>query len=133
MAAKKDFIVIDDNKLDCFIAEKIIINTGMSENIQLFSDARQALAFIKDNTLFNGAAQTIITVDIQMPLMNGFEFVEAFEALPGEIKNRYVIFLLSSSINVIDINRVQNYPSVKHLLNKPLTIRAMLSLLEQLA
>lgn len=105
----------------------------MSENIQLYSDARQALAYIRDSTSFNTADKTVITLDIQMPLMNGFEFVEAFETLPPEIQNRYVIFLLSSSINDIDVNRVQNYPSIKYLLNKPLTIMRMSSLLEQIS
>ncbi|MEJ7736490.1 MAG: response regulator [Chitinophagaceae bacterium] len=130
---KRDFIVIDDNKLDCYIAEKIISNTGMSEHIQLFSDARQALEYITNNTCLNITGQTVITLDIQMPLMNGFEFIEAFELLPPEVQDRYVIFLLSSSINDVDVNRVQNYRSVKHLLNKPLTITRMCSLIEQLS
>lgn len=131
-AIKRDFIVIDDNKLDCFIAEKIITNTGMSESIRLFSDARQALEFIRKNVSFSTPARTVVTLDVQMPLMNGFEFVEAFETLPPELQDHYVILLLSSSINDIDVNRVKNYQSVKQFLNKPLTVTKMSSLIEQL-
>ena len=46
-AYERHFIVIDDNKLDCFIAEKMILNTGMSKKISLFFDGREALEFIR--------------------------------------------------------------------------------------
>lgn len=132
MAAHKwHFIVIDDNKLDCFIAEKIIRNTGLSESVATFSDARRALEFVKNDTQPD-EHNNIIIVDIQMPLMNGFEFVEAFEMLPQDLRNRFVIFMLTSSINENDLNRVKNYGSVKHLLNKPLTSDKLSYLIAQL-
>jgi len=130
-AYKWNFIVIDDNKLDCFIAGKIIPNTGLSETVATFSDARQALEFVINNTQPN-QQNNIIIVDIQMPLMNGFEFVEAFEILPQELQKQFVIFMLTSSINENDLNRVKNYSSVKHLLNKPLTSDKLSYLIGQL-
>ena len=117
---KLNFIVIDDSKLDCFIAEKIIRNTGISESIKSFLQAKEALEYIMvappDEEI-----HTIILVDIQMPVMNGFEFVEAFEKLPANIVSNYTIYIISSSINENDLNRVHNYASVKQFLNKPLT------------
>lgn len=130
-AYKWNFIVIDDNKLDCFIAEKIIRNTGLSKSIETFSDAHQALEFVKNNIQSN-LQKNIIIVDIQMPLMNGFEFVEAFEMLPQELQKQFEIFMLTSSINENDLNRVRNYSSVKHLLNKPLTSEKLSYLISQL-
>lgn len=127
MSNKLNFIVIDDSKLDCFIAEKIIKNTGRSEVCNVFQQATEALAYIKGATSNN--LKTIVFVDIQMPVMNGFEFVEAFEGLPESQKELYNIYMLSSSINENDIAKVKGYSSVKHFLNKPLTndtIRAVL-------
>ena len=117
---KQRFIVIDDSKLDCFIAEKIIKNTGKCESIISFQMAKDALTFLEtDNTpsLF----PTIILVDIQMPVMNGFQFVEAFEKFPLSITKKYSIYIISSSINDEDLSRVHNYYSIKQFLNKPLT------------
>lgn len=116
---KLNFIVIDDSKLDCFIAEKIIKNTGKSESIKSFLQATEALDFIANTPPDD--SHTIILVGIQMPVMNGFEFVEAFEKLPAHVTGNYTIYIISSSINENDLNRVHNFVSVKQFLNKPLT------------
>lgn len=128
-AGKMNFIVIDDSKLDCFIAEKIILNSGRSESVKVFQQAAQALEHIQASS--TDQSTTVVFVDIQMPVMNGFEFVENFENLPGELKKNYHMYMLSSSINENDIARVKGYPSVKHFLNKPLTNDTIKAVLEE--
>lgn len=120
---KLNFIVIDDSKLDCFIAERIIKNTGKSESITSFLEATEALDYISNATAPD--RHTIVLVDIQMPVMNGFEFVEAFEKLPDSITSKYSIFVITSSINDTDLNRVHNYASVRQFLNKPLNSNSL--------
>ena len=115
------FIVIDDSKLNCFIAEKLIRNNENSNSVQVFMEATEALEYIKNQPDTESPPRTIIIVDIQMPVMNGFEFVESFEQLPEPIRLQYDIFMISSSVNESDHNRISNYPSVKKLLLKPLT------------
>jgi CheY-like chemotaxis protein len=124
---KLNFIVIDDSKLDCFIADKIIQNTGRAESIKVFQQATEALSYINTTP---SSATTIVFVDIQMPVMNGFEFVESFEKLPDNLKGNYHIYMLSSSINENDIAKVKGYSSVKHFLNKPLTNDTITAVLE---
>lgn len=113
-------MVIDDSKLDCFIAEKIIRNTGKCESIRSFLQAKDALEYIS-NAQPDEHSHTILLVDIQMPIMNGFEFVEAFEKLPDSVTENYTIYIISSSINETDLNKVHNYKTVRQFLNKPLT------------
>ena len=83
------FIIIDDSQLDCFIAEKIIQNTGTFSSVKTYNQALEALEVIKGSGEKKDAV-TIIVLDIQMPLMNGFQFVEAFEQLPEEIRAGYL-------------------------------------------
>jgi CheY-like chemotaxis protein len=121
------FIIVDDSKLDCFITEKILRNTGICTDVKSFTEPLKALEFIDANP-FDGI-KTVMIVDIYMPLMNGFEFIEAFEKFPEEITDKYLVYMLSSSINENDMNRVANYKSVKYFLNKPLKIDLLLKLI----
>jgi CheY-like chemotaxis protein len=116
---KTHFIVIDDSKLDCFIAEKIIRNTGKSESIICFHKGQDALDFIGTSKP-EVSTHTIILVDIQMPIMTGFEFVEEFQKLPAEITGNYTVYVISSSINDNDLSKVNQYPAIKQFLNKPI-------------
>lgn len=113
------FIVIDDNKLDCFIADKIIRFKGMHEHVLLFTEATKAIEFIANTPAPTSFSKTILILDIQMPIMNGFQFVEAFEKLPEKTRSDYVIFMISSSVNESDWDRVAGYSSVRKLMNKP--------------
>ena len=115
-----NFIVIDDSRLDCFISEKIIKNTGLSRSVSSFIEAEEALTFVKLTPVTNGSIKTIILLDIQMPVMSGFDFAEAFEKLTDEFKKGYVIFMISSSTNETDRIRIGNYPSIRSLYKKPL-------------
>jgi hypothetical protein len=61
--------------------------------------------------------------------MNGFEFVEAFEQLPEEIQERYIVYIATSSTNENDLSRMRSYKSVVSLMNKPLASPAIAELL----
>jgi len=124
-----DFIVVDDSRLDCFISQKIISTTCQNATVQSFINAADALDEILNRQ--NGSAKdlTIIILDIQMPVMNGFDFADAFENLSEIIKSGYVIFMVTSSTNESDLIRARNYPSIKFLYNKPLTKSIILEII----
>jgi DNA-binding response OmpR family regulator len=116
-----DFILIDDSRLDCFISQKIIISTCQTATIQSFMDAENALKFIINRPPGSHSIPTIILLDIQMPVMNGFGFATAFEKLSETIVSQYVIYMVSSSTNESDRIRIGNYSCIKQLYHKPLT------------
>lgn len=115
------FIVIDENELDCFIATKIISFKDKSSNVKVFQNAHFALDFLRITGKKADKNPTVIFLDLQMPIMNGYQFVAEFEDLPSEIQNEYKIIILSSTRNVNDISRILNYHSVQGILEKPLT------------
>lgn len=115
------FIIIDDSQLDCFIGEKIIQNTGTFSSIKTYTQATEAYEVIKKSDPTPAEAMTIIVLDIQMPVMNGFQFVEAFERLPENIRSNYAIFMFSSSINENDKNRLENHPCIRKFYGKPIS------------
>ena len=126
---KLNFIIVDDSKLDCFITEKLIRNTGVCADLKSFTEPVKGLEYIKSDPVSD--LKTVLIVDIYMPLMNGFEFIEAFEKLPEGIRKKYLVYMLSSSINENDMNRVANYKSVRYFLNKPLRIDLLIDLINK--
>jgi len=126
------FIVIDDSELDCFVTRKFLERTNESLIISTFQSAQHALETIRENPAGDNSIPTIILLDLQMPFMNGFEFVEEFEKLSAEVQKNYMIIILtilSSVNNPGDIYRIYNFGTVKSIIEKPLNKEKLISLL----
>jgi CheY-like chemotaxis protein len=124
---KFHFIVIDDSELDCYIAERLIQHTGKCETILKFTDADAALKYIAKAKF----KKTVILLDVLMPLMSGFEFVEAFEQLPEEVQANYSIVALTTSLSRNDIIKIKGYRSVDYFIDKPIAPEKLLPVLDE--
>jgi response regulator RpfG family c-di-GMP phosphodiesterase len=124
------FILIDDSNFDLFIYEKLIVKSGIANSVKAFNSARVALEYIiKEQTEI---PETIILLDLQLPGMNGFEFIDQFHQLSDELKSKIRIFMLSSTIDNNDIEKARVSPYIIDLLSKPLEmplLQAKLSLM----
>lgn len=130
MESKKvNFIIVDDSELDCFIAEKLVRHAGVGNKIKSFLKASDALDYIKQ-TNSTDETPTVVLVDILMPIMSGVEFVEEFEKLPSEVREKYYIVAFTSSMNKKDMGAMKSYDSVKFLFDKPLSPEVLSSLQE---
>ena len=122
---KFKFIVIDDSELDCYIAEKMIRYTGLCEDVKCFTGATEALDYIRTAPVTDQGSQTFVILDVLMPIMSGFAFVEEFEKLPSEVKAKYRIIALTSSMNRNDIDKICSYEAVNDILDKPITAESI--------
>ncbi|TZF82584.1 response regulator [Pedobacter sp. BS3] len=126
---KFSFIVIDDSELDCYIAEKLINHTGKSAGFKSFIDAASALEHISKQQPDGDKA--VILLDIMMPVMNGFDFLESFITMPAQVQQQFLIIAITSSMNKTDIARIKNYEAVKGVIDKPVTINAVSAIISQ--
>ena len=125
MLQTKKFIIIDDNEIDIFIAKKMIEISFPNSQIITFNNAIDALELVKNDTFDDPA---IMLVDINMPIMNGFQFMEEFEKLPVERQKLYNPYFLTSSINESDIAFAKTFKSIRKFINKPLLSNFILDL-----
>jgi len=116
-------MLIDDNEIDNLINQKMLEASGNIETIFMHTGAKGALEFLKNIEKLSGgsALPEIIFLDIDMPLMDGFQFLDEFDKLSDNIKKSCSIIMLTSSINPQDLSKAKKSNYVKKYINKPLT------------
>jgi len=118
-------MLIDDNEIDNLINQKMIEAADISEHIYTHTGARSAIEFLKNLEKIDKETKDVlpdvIFLDIDMPLMDGFQFLDEFNKLADDTRNKCKIVMLTSSINPQDVNKSKKYTYVKKYINKPLT------------
>ncbi len=121
MSRFKDFIIIDDDIINNKLCRKIIEKTFPDSEITDFTNAREGLDFIISKYRKGTEEKVIVLLDISMPIMNAWEFLDVFDTLDEVIRSRVKVHILSSSINKNDMMRAQTNANVEYYLIKPLT------------
>ena len=98
------FFLIDDSAFDLFIYEKLLIKSGITDSVKTFNSARDALKHLVSHADILPAS--IILLDLQMPDMNGFEFIDEFDHLPAMLQEKIRIFLLNGQDLTISVRVV---------------------------
>jgi CheY-like chemotaxis protein len=115
-------LLIDDDEINNMICTKIISKNDFATNVVACSSARQGLKYLHD-ALTDGAKPlpTVIFLDINMPVMNGWDFLDHYKQMSGLADKGIVLIMLSSSSSANDLSRAQGYPQVSDYITKPLT------------
>ncbi|RZJ70101.1 response regulator [Flavobacterium sp.] len=112
---------VDDNAIDRYICSTIVKKFNFAKRVLEFDMATKALDYLKENAHIPENIPQIIFLDINMPGMNGFEFLEEASKLSNVIKNTCCIVMLTSSLNPDDRDRASRSTIVKDYINKPLS------------
>ena len=114
-------MLIDDDQNDNFFHEREIKKTNLSIDVITKNSAIDALEYLKSKKEDKNIQPNLIFLDINMPQMNGWEFLQEYDQLDEEIKDRKIIIMLTSSKNPDEIARAMTFRSVSDFISKPLT------------
>ncbi len=116
----KTCLLIDDNYIDNFITRKILESSNFAEQIIVSQSPTEAINLLREGTV----KPDVIFLDIRMPLMSGFEFLQEYDTLAIGKENTK-IFMLSSSLDPTDMEKSLGNKYITQFIHKPLTIKAL--------
>ena len=114
--------IIDDDTIYQFILTSIINKNKLAENILSFSDGEKAIQYFMDNKTNSEKIPDILFLDVNMPIMDGWMFIEEYARIKKEIIKKTAIFMLSSSVNPIDIERAGEISEISDYIIKPIKL-----------
>ncbi|WP_452597035.1 response regulator [Pontimicrobium sp. MEBiC01747] len=116
--------IIDDDSIYVNLVKRIIETRKLCKNLLVFNDGKESIDYFKTllQNLTTNKIPDIIFLDINMPIMDGWEFLEHFTQIKPRFNKTVTLYIVSSSINPIDINRAKSLTSVTDYLIKPINI-----------
>lgn len=114
-------LLVDDDNNDNFFHKRTLEKTGIAETVEVVYTGVEALDYLQKSAPPSDKAHpNIIFLDINMPVMNGWEFLNEYEQLPETTRANTLVIMLTTSLNPSDKKRADQNPLVNGFINKPL-------------
>lgn len=123
--------IIDDDNIYRFTTQKYIEMLELAERIITFADGEEAIEFFRSNISNGSSLPDLILLDINMPIMDGWDFMEEYMLLLPNMPKEIKLYMVSSSIDERDKNRAGRMDAIIEYIVKPLTEERLIAIFEQ--
>jgi CheY-like chemotaxis protein len=129
--SKTIICIVDDDDIYQFTISRTLEIQKTAEKILTFPDGEMAIQFISENLDKPARLPDVIFLDINMPVMDGWQFLEAYEKIKSGVLKEITIYLVTSSIDPTDVERARNISTIKKYLTKPIEPEMLRGLIER--
>lgn len=128
----RNLMLVDDDEIYLFLAKKAVKDANITQNILEFHNGKDAISFLSSNANATDTLPELIFLDLAMPVMDGWGFLEEYAAIKHNLSKQIVIYVVSSSISPDDIERAKNFSSVTDYIIKPITKDVYIEIVNQI-
>lgn len=113
--------IIDDDHIFIYGTKRMMKEVDFSHEITVYNNGQEAIDGLTQLSLAEEFMPEVIFLDLNMPIMNGWEFLEEYNNLPFHNKQKTIIYIISSSVDPRDLEKVKTYKEVNNYILKPIT------------
>ncbi|MEM0516799.1 response regulator [Aequorivita flava] len=124
----QNICIIDDDSIYQYAITATIKAYKLAENVLVFSDGEEALDFIRENAENNDNLPDIILLDINMPVMDGFQFIDEYKLIKPRMEKKIVVYMVSSSVDPQDIEKAKAISEIADYIIKPIRPKELASI-----
>lgn len=132
MTTLKQLTLVDDDEVFVFLTTRMLEKYQLVDLIKIFDNGYEALVFIKENMDNIKSLPDIILLDLSMPIMDGWQFLDEFVKINPKIGKKITVFICSSSISPDDVARAKAINAVSDFIIKPMTKEKLIEMIKNL-
>ncbi|MEX0290105.1 MAG: response regulator [Flavobacteriaceae bacterium] len=129
----KSTCIIDDDPIFIYGTKRIMKEVDFSDSILVYENGQEAIEGLTALNETGEALPSVIFLDLNMPIMSGWEFLDQFIKIPNHNIENIVVYIISSSIDPRDLERVKDYRIVSNYILKPITPEDLEGVLQAIA
>ncbi len=127
----KTLMLVDDDEIIVYLTKRIIAQTNLVELTNVFGNGKDAIDYLKENSNNPDLFPEIIFLDLFMPIMDGWEFLEEYIKIKPKTSTPTTIYVITSSVSEEDIIKAKSYSVVTDYIIKPTTKENFIAILEK--
>lgn len=112
--------IIDDDDVYQYTVTRALKSNNLTKRIHVFSDGEEALDFLNDNIANKEDLPDVIFLDINMPIMDGWQFLEEYVKLKPRVGKQITIYMVTSSVDPVDVEKAEKFKEISDYLVKPI-------------
>lgn len=133
MVTTSNIMLIDDDEIFTYIIKKIIDETQLADQINIFGNGREAITYLEKVANEADSLPEVIFLDLNMPILDGWGFLEEYIQLKPNLCKKINLYIITTSVSPMDFKKAKTYSEVSDFIVKPMAKERFVEIIKELS